>query len=240
MSKNLNSNELTNAMLCAHLSGNEIKVLLAYVSKGGWKHGTEVFLPESVRKEYGLADSTVKRMRKNLVAKGWMVPTGNKSHFGCDMYLLRIPTGVHPEPSAPVSLDPPVVHSDPLGSPDRSTEVTKELTQELSKSSNEEEDQESNPPEDDSGLIGNDPSSPRFSGLILNSGSSELPAGRPADERAVELKRQCRTYRPDLTEGELDRMVSGMLNRERLREVQDEARRRRQETQEAAEKELTW
>jgi hypothetical protein len=248
MSKDLNSNELTSAMLRAHLSGNEIKVLLAYVSKGGWKYGTEVFLPESARKEYGLADSTVKRMRKSLVTKGWMVPTGNKSYFGCDMYLIRIPAVVHAEPPTPVTPDLPVVHSDPSGSSDRSTEVTKEVTKELPKLSNEEENQKSNPPEDDSGLTGVDP---RFSGLFLNPGSLELPAGGPpgdgAGPKAVAAAREALSMseRPgtiyELDERERRRAVELMLDpgwKRHLRFIQDRAINARDEVMKS--REVVW
>lgn len=130
---NINSNDLNVAMLKAGLSGNEIKVILAYISKGGWKHGTEVFLPESVKKEYHLSDSTVKRIRKSLIEKGWMIPTGNKSQWGCDKYLITIPAPVEGGSNCTtpqVNLNPGVGQNDTRGGSEWSTEVTKEVTKE--------------------------------------------------------------------------------------------------------------
>lgn len=141
MNKDINSNDLNRAMLRAKLSGNEIRVMLAYVDKGGWKAGTEVFLPKSVKEEYGLSDSTVKRARKTLVAQGWLIPTGKKSHWGCDMYLCAIPSGGGgPEaPRGSAKTTPWVGRNEPPGGSFRSTEVTKEVMKRSNEVSNEEE-----------------------------------------------------------------------------------------------------
>jgi hypothetical protein len=88
--------------------------------------------------------------------------------------------------------------------------------------------------------------SSRFSGLIVNrSSGSKPPAGRPADAgptegKEAQLREKVRTYRRDLTDNEVDAMVSSMLAPEELRRMQDEVRRRHQEADEAREKELTW
>lgn len=140
------SNDLNRAMLRAKLDGNEMKVLLAYISKGGWKAGTEVYLPEALRLEYGLSNSTVKRHRKALVEKGWLIPTGHKTRYGVDKYVCVIPEVVQNDPSvqvdqseldSQVKLTPEVVQIDPSGGSFWSTEVTKEVTEEVTKESNQ-------------------------------------------------------------------------------------------------------
>lgn len=88
----IESNKVQFAMMVAGLTGNEMKVMTIYLSLGGWKHGTEVFLPESVKNAAHLADSTVKRARKVLVKGGWLKPTGNTSRFNCDYYTCHIPS----------------------------------------------------------------------------------------------------------------------------------------------------
>lgn len=137
--KDINSNDLNRAMLKAQLSGNEIKVILAYISKGAWKYGTECFLPESVRDEYGLSNSTVKRVRKGLVDKGWMKKTGNTSKWGCDMYTIHIPAEievVRSEPAKGSNLNQGVGQNEPGGGSFWSTEVTKEVTKRSNEVSN--------------------------------------------------------------------------------------------------------
>lgn len=132
----INSNDLNRAMLRAKLDGNEIKVLLAYISKGGWKAGSEVYLPEALREEYGLSNSTVKRHRKALIEKGWLIPTGHKTRYGVDKYICVIPEVGQNEPVRQVKLTPEVVQIDPPGGSFWSTEVTKEVTEEVTKTSN--------------------------------------------------------------------------------------------------------
>lgn len=137
--KQTTSNELIQAMLDQQLEANEIKLVLAYVSLGGWKEGQEAFLPESVITQYGMNKSTIKRHRKSLIAKGWMQPTGKKSKWGVDMYLISIPAEVAqidlPRGS---NLSPRVVQNEPQGGPLWSTEVIKEVTKGSNEVSNKE------------------------------------------------------------------------------------------------------
>lgn len=138
MKNDINSNDLNRAMLLGRLSGNEIKVMLAYVDKGGWKAGTEVFLPKSLKEEYGLSDSTVKRARKTLVAQGWLIPTGKKSQWGCDKYLCAIPASAGRAKATDGSsrMTPRAGQDDLAGGSFWSTEVTKEVTKGSNEGSN--------------------------------------------------------------------------------------------------------
>lgn len=142
MKKQVTSNELIQAMLDQQLEANEIKLVLAYVSLGGWKQGQEVFLPESVIKQYGMNKTTIKRHRKSLMEKGWMTPTGNKSKWGVDMYLISIPAPVQGGPNRTTKVD----HSEPRvdqnglgGGPFWSTEVIKRSNERSNEVSNKEE-----------------------------------------------------------------------------------------------------
>jgi hypothetical protein len=134
MKKQATSNELIQAMLDQQLEANEIKVVLAYVSLGGWKEGQEVFLPERIINKYGMNKTTIKRHRKTLIAKGWMTPTGNKSMYGVDMYLITIPAQVKGGPVCTpweTILDQGVDQKGLGGGPFRSTEVIKEVIKEV-------------------------------------------------------------------------------------------------------------
>lgn len=142
MKKQATSNELIQAMMDQQLEANEIKVVLAYVSLGGWKEGQEVFLPESVIAKYNMNKTTIKRHRKSLIAKGWMIPTGNKSMFGVDMYRITIPAPVQGGPictPGETNLDQGVDQNGLGGGPLWSTEVIKEVTKESNEVSNKEE-----------------------------------------------------------------------------------------------------
>ncbi|MGZ4538683.1 MAG: hypothetical protein ACXVXT_05200 [Blastococcus sp.] len=224
----MNSNELNRAMLCAHLSGNEIKVILAYISKGGWKPGQEVFLPESVIEEYGLANSTVKRMRKSLIEKGWLVPTGNKSRYGCDKYLVTIPAdgGSSNRPTSETTLNPQVGQIEPSGGSFWSTEVIK--SNEVSnQGSNQVEQPETSsvrettqeiPPESSSGL--NEMNTGRSASGVFKApagGPSRRPPGRPpvtSEDKArsaLAAFTEPGTYK-ELNEDEQTRAVAAIRN----------------------------
>lgn len=137
----ITSDKLMDAMLAHQLEGNEMKLLVAYVRLGGWKAGSEVFLPEAKRKEWGISDKTAQRMRKSLIEKGWLVPTDKKSRYGCDKYMISVPAlprvGQNDLPT-PANMTCEVGQNDLSPRSIRPVEVTKEVTKEVTNLSNEE------------------------------------------------------------------------------------------------------
>lgn len=131
--KDIQSDKLMDAMLEHQLEGNEIKMLIAYVRLGGWKAGAEIFLPEATRKSWNISDKTAQRMRKSLVAKGWLIPTGNKSRFGCDKYMVTIPRVGQNDQGRSANMTSEVGQNDLSGRSIRPVEVTKEVTKEVPK-----------------------------------------------------------------------------------------------------------
>lgn len=163
----MNSNELIAALLEAQLDGNAIKVVLAYVKVGGWKDGQEVYLSRKHYQEYGISKRTVSRHRVELINKGWLIPTGNKSMDGFDKYTVQIPsTEVVPDcQGGRANLARGVGQNGTGGGSNWPTEVIKEVTKEVMKSKEDDsasapsstiKDESNKEDQDPASLIGSD------------------------------------------------------------------------------------
>lgn len=188
----LNSNELNERLLLAKLDPACFQIVYAYLRRGGWKPGQEVYLSRADYESYGIIKRTLSDHRKHLIACGILVPTGNRSEKLYDKFLVVIPEGqILHDPQAESASPPSNIRTAPVQ--ELPTEAIK--SNELSnQGSNQEEEPESIsarestqkiPCESSSGLI-------EIETAPSASGEFPAPAGTPPGQGFSELDIQAR------------------------------------------------
>lgn len=121
------------AMLEAKLSGNHIKVMLAYMNIGGFNPRDAVFLCRKDYERFGIVRQTLSKLRTELVEAGWLKRADKKSAADYEYFYVTVGGPVakrdtpRRETGHPLSQNetPPVANHDI------------ELTTELTKNNNE-------------------------------------------------------------------------------------------------------
>lgn len=129
----MSSHEFMAVMLESQLSGNHIKLLLAYIRVGGFDPKREVFLTRKDYESYGMIRQTVSRLRQDLIEAGWLVPSGRKSSMDHDYFYVAVGRGVSKQDRGCNNMSQGVSHIESGGVSKRDTEVTTDITTEVSK-----------------------------------------------------------------------------------------------------------
>jgi hypothetical protein len=235
------------AMLEAQLSGNHIKVMLAYLNVGGFDPAREVFVTRQDYERFGMVRQTFATLRTELVEAGWLAPCNRKSTADYDLYTVQVGGPVAKRDRGCRKTRQGVSENATAGVLIHDTEVTTEVTKGSNEVTNKKE-QTSTVVADAPPVTTQDMSYTRESpGLIESPGSSSYssgalsaPAGRPEagggftrediDQMMISLTKSHPLYaamtKPDLEAAAIGRLEYPLVQaaRQELLALQEQTR----------------